>query len=55
MTIDINRRLLIYYGYMNILNTVAKLNEQLPICIMNGVSEFNERSFDVFIVIFSIC
>ncbi len=39
MTIDINRRLLIWYGFINILNTITQLNEQLPICLMNEVSE----------------
>ena len=38
MTIDINRRLLSYYGYINILNTITQLNEQLPIRLMNEVS-----------------
>lgn len=37
MTIDINRRLLIHYGYINILNTITQLNEQLPIFEMNEV------------------
>ncbi|UJR36071.1 hypothetical protein I4U23_028807 [Adineta vaga] len=35
MTIDINRRLLIWYGFINILNTITQLNEQLPISLMN--------------------
>ncbi|CAF1150239.1 unnamed protein product [Adineta steineri] len=35
MTIDINRRLLIWYGFINILNTITQLNQQLPICLMN--------------------
>jgi hypothetical protein len=35
MTIDINRRLLVWYGFINILNTITQLNEQLPICLMN--------------------
>ncbi len=39
MTIDINRRLLIHYGYINILNTITQLNEQLPIFEMNEVGE----------------
>jgi hypothetical protein len=39
MTIDINRRLLIHYGYINILNTITQLNEQLPIFEMNEVRE----------------
>lgn len=39
MTIDINRRLISYFGYMNILNTITQLNEQLPIHVMNEVRE----------------
>jgi len=41
MTIDINRRLLVWYGYINILNTITQLNDQLPICIMNEVKRNN--------------
>jgi len=37
MTIDINRRLLISHGYMNILNTITQLNEQLPLYMINEV------------------
>lgn len=39
MTIDINRRLLIYYGYINVLDTITQLNEQLPLRLMNEVRE----------------
>ncbi|CAF1498050.1 unnamed protein product [Rotaria magnacalcarata] len=35
MTIDINRYLLNKHGYINILNTITQLNEQLPICLVN--------------------
>ncbi|CAF3141164.1 unnamed protein product [Rotaria sp. Silwood2] len=35
MTIDINRYLLIQYTYINVLNTITRLNEQLPICLIN--------------------
>ena len=42
MTIDMNRRLLMYYGYMNILNTITQLNEQLPMCVMNEVRVIEE-------------
>ncbi|CAF1045110.1 unnamed protein product [Adineta ricciae] len=35
MAIDINRRLLIWYGFINILNTITQLSEQLPISLMN--------------------
>lgn len=55
MTIDINRRLLIYYGYLNILNTITQLNEQLPICIMNEVNDEKEMSIQICIEIFRIC
>ncbi|UJR10008.1 hypothetical protein I4U23_014231 [Adineta vaga] len=34
MTSDINRRLLIRCGFINILNTITQLNKHLPICIM---------------------
>jgi len=37
MSIDINRRLLIRYSFINVLNTITKLNEQLSICLMNEV------------------
>ncbi|CAF2477844.1 unnamed protein product [Rotaria sp. Silwood2] len=35
MTIDINRCLLMSYGFINVLNTITQLNEQLPTCVMN--------------------
>ncbi|CAF3418929.1 unnamed protein product [Rotaria socialis] len=35
MTVDINRRLLNRYSFINILNTIAQLNEQLSLSIMN--------------------
>ncbi|CAF3748010.1 unnamed protein product [Rotaria sp. Silwood1] len=35
MIIDINRHLLIKYNYINVLNTITRLNEQLPICLIN--------------------
>jgi hypothetical protein len=41
MTIDINRRLLISHGYMNILNTITQLNEQLPLYMINEVRKKN--------------
>lgn len=49
MTIDINRLLISYYGYMNILNTITQLNEQLPIHLMNEVSGqiTRERDFNL--------
>ena len=37
MSTDINRRLFIRYSFINVLNTITKLNEQLPICLMNEV------------------
>lgn len=37
MSVDINRRLSIRYGFVNVLNTMSKLNEQLPIYLMNEV------------------
>lgn len=37
MSIDVNRRLSIGYGFINVLNTMSKLNEQLPIYLMNEV------------------
>ena len=37
MTIDINRRLLIRHNFINVLNTITQLSEQLPICLMNEV------------------
>lgn len=43
MAIDINRRLLIWYGFINILNTITQLSEQLPISLMNEVRD--ERRF----------
>lgn len=39
MTIDINRRLLILFEHINILNTIAQINEQLPVCLINEVGE----------------
>ena len=42
MTIDINRRLLSYYGYMNVLYTITQLNEQLPLRLMSEVRERRE-------------
>ncbi|CAF3983211.1 unnamed protein product, partial [Rotaria magnacalcarata] len=35
MTVDINRRLLNRYSFINILDTIAQLNEQLSLSIMN--------------------
>ena len=39
MTIDINRRVMIWYGFINILNTLTQLNEQLSICLLNEVGD----------------
>lgn len=48
MTIDINRRLLIWYGFINILNTITQLNEQLPVCVLTEVGgKVLHRSMDV--------
>jgi hypothetical protein len=55
MTIDINRRLLVWYGYINILNTITQLNDQLPICIMNEVKRNNLFFCFYFNCSFSIC
>lgn len=35
LTIDINRQLLINYEYINILNTIKQINDQLSTCIIN--------------------
>ena len=37
MTIDVNRRLFIWYGFINVLNTITQLNDQLPVCVLNEV------------------
>jgi hypothetical protein len=42
MSIDINRRLSIRYGFVNVLNTMSKLNGQLPIYLMNEVRKKNK-------------
>jgi hypothetical protein len=57
MTIDINRRLLVRYNFINVLNTITQLNEQLPIYLMNEVREKNEFHLNdsSMIFIFSIC
>jgi hypothetical protein len=46
MTIDINRRLLTRYSFINVLNTITQLNNQLPECLMNEVRE-GERDFNI--------
>lgn len=39
ITIDINRRLLTRHDYINVLNTLTQLHEQLPVHLMNEVNE----------------
>ena len=46
MTIDVNRRLMIWYGFVNVLNTLSQLNEQLPICLLNEVGKECSVSYE---------
>ena len=44
ITIDINRRLLTRQDYINVLNTLTQLHEQLPVPLMNEVNEGLNRT-----------
>lgn len=46
VTIDINRRVMIWYGFINILNTLTQLNEQLSICLLNEVGDGRSFRFE---------
>ena len=42
MTIDINRRLLKRYAFINVLETITQLNQTLPTALMNEVRPSKE-------------
>ena len=44
MTIDINRRLLTRHDYINVLNTLTQLHEELPVHLINEVTEGLHRT-----------